>query len=207
MAELREAISYAALNITATSPAELDKTLATKMLPLGIAGVYAAGGRVISAATLPVIAMMLSALPRLFGEGRHQPKRTAYLLRWIFGVALAYSVALAVVLWFIAPVFGWIFGAKYRGLDHMIRWLCIAIPGMALRLAAGSVLMALGKPWMRVGFEVAGLMILIVAAVLLTTHFGAIGMPLALACAEWGMAITGLSLLVAVRKPLETACF
>ncbi|TAN06154.1 MAG: lipopolysaccharide biosynthesis protein [Rhodanobacteraceae bacterium] len=198
--ELRDTAGYAALNITATSPAELDKTLATKLLPLSAAGVYAASARVIGAATLPVIAMMLSALPRLFREGQNQPTRTTHLLRWIFGAALAYSVALAVVLWFIAPVFDVIFGAKYQGIQHMIRWLCLAVPGMALRLTAGSVLMALGKPWMRVVFEVTGLVILVITAVILTTRLGPIGMPLALACSEWGMTLLGIGIIVVTRR-------
>ncbi len=195
-AELRETAGYAALNITATSPAELDKTLATKLLPLNAAGLYAAGARVIGAATLPVIAMMLSALPRLFREGQDQPKRTARLLRWIFGAALAYSVALAVALWFIAPMFVWLFGPKYHGIEHMIDWLSLAVPGMALRMTVGSVLMALGKPWMRVGFEVAGLITLVTAATLLVPHVGVIGMPLALSCSEWVMTIIGIFCIV-----------
>lgn len=198
-AEWREAAGYGVLNLTATTPAELDKTLATKLLPLGTAGVYAAGARVIGAATLPVIAMMLSALPRLFRDEHDQPQRTARLLRWIFGAALAYSIALAVVLWFITPVFVWLFGPKYHGIEHMIHWLYLAVPGMALRMAAGSVLMALAKPWMRVGFEVAGLVVLVITSVILTAHFGATGMPLALACSEWGMAAMGLALIVRVR--------
>lgn len=194
-AQLHEAAGYAALAITATSPAELDKTLATKLLPLGVAGVYAAGARVIGAAILPVMAMMLSALPRLFREGQDLPKRATNLLRWIFGAALVFSVGLAVVLWFVAPIFEWIFGTRYHGLDQMIRWLCLAIPGMALRVAAGNVLMTLGKPWMRVGFEVAGLVILVIASALLATYFGTVGMPLALACSEWGMTAIGLVLI------------
>jgi O-antigen/teichoic acid export membrane protein len=119
-AEVRNTAGYAALAITATSPAELDKTLAAKLLPLDSAGLYAAASRVIGAATLPVIAMMLSALPRLFREGQDQPKRTRHLLRLIFGAALSYSIALAVLLWFIAPVFVWLFGPKYHGIEHMI---------------------------------------------------------------------------------------
>ena len=62
-------------------------------------------------------------------------------------------------------------------------------------MAAGSALMALGKPWMRVGFEITGLAILMVAASILTTYVGAEGMPLALACSEWGMAAIGLALI------------
>lgn len=198
--ELREAAGYAVLNITATTPAELDKTLATKLLPLAGSGVYAAGARVIAAATLPVMAMMLSALPRLFREGQGRPIRTAQLLRWIFTAALSYSALLAVILWFVAPVFVWLFGVKYHGIEHMIHWLCLVVPGMALRLAAGSVLMALGKPWMRVGFEVAGLVVLIIASVILTAHFHAVGMPLALACSEWSMATVGVMLVYRVCR-------
>ncbi|MGH8146223.1 MAG: lipopolysaccharide biosynthesis protein [Rhodanobacteraceae bacterium] len=199
--ELRNAAGYAALNVTATGPAELDKTLATKLLPLAASGVYAAGARVIGAATLPVIAMMVSALPRLFREGQDQPERTARLLRRILAAALGYSVALAVLLWFIAPVFVWLFGPKYHGLEHTIHWLTLAVPGMALRIAAGSVLTALSRPWARVGFELTGLAVLVIATVILTTRLGIIGMPLALACAEWVMAVLGWGLLHSSLKP------
>lgn len=196
--ELRDSAGYAALNITAAGPSELDKTLATKLLPLAASGLYAAGARVVGAATLPVIAMMISALPRLFREGVAQPKRTARLLRWIFAAALGYSIALAVALWFAAPVFVTLFGPKYEGIERTIHWLTLAVPGMALRMAAGSVLMALGRPWIRVSFEVMGLAVLVVASVVLATNFGPVGMPLALACSEWLMAVLGWSLIVRI---------
>lgn len=194
--ELRESASFAVLNITAMGPAELDKTLATKLLPLAAAGLYAAGARIVGAVTLPVIALMLSAMPRLFREGQNQPQRTARLLRWIFLATTIYSVVLAAALWWCAPLFVWLFGDKYEGVDGVIRWLCIAVPGMALRIAAGSVLMTLGKPWMRAGFELGGLVVLVAAASATTKVLGVYGMPLALACAEWGMALLGGALVV-----------
>lgn len=193
--ELREAVGYAALNITRAGPAELDKTLAAKLLPLASAGIYSVGARVIGAITLPVAAMTLSSLPRLFREGKSQPHRTGHLLRWMFGAAAVYSVTLAGILWLSAPLFDWIFGPKYHGIDHVIRWLCIAIPAMALRLTIGNVLMALGKPWMRVGFETCGLGVLVIASAALTARMGTIGMPLALACSEWTMAVLGFAML------------
>lgn len=202
--EFRNAAGYAALNITATSPTELDKSLATKLLPLAASGLYAAAERVIGAATLPVIAMMLSALPRLFREGQDHPRRTAHLLRWIFAATLGYSIALAILLWFVAPMVVWAFGPKYHGIEHTIHWLTLAVPGMALRLAAGSVLTALARPWTRVGFEIAGLAVLVISAVILTAKFGVIGMPLALACSEWVMALLGLTLLRKSIKPVTS---
>lgn len=203
--ELVEAAGYGALAVSANSPAELDKTLAAKLLPLSAAGLYSAGARIIGAATLPVAAMMLSALPRLFREASYQARHPAHLLRWIFGAALGYSIALAVLLYFCAPALDWLFGPHYYGLGEMTRWLCIAMPGMSLRMAGGSILMAFGKPWMRFGFELAGLVILFLSAVSLVTHWGQLGLPLALACSEWSMAAIGLCLVLVVKRSTPKA--
>lgn len=195
-AELRQSAGYAALAITASGPSELDKTLAAGLLPPSSSGLYAAGARIIGAVTLPVIAMLLSALPRLFRDGQTQPQKTTRLLRWIFVVTLLYSALVAIVLWFTAPVFMWLLGPSYDGILQMIQWLCLAVPGMALRIAAGSVLMALGRPWMRAGFEIAGVLVLLICSFILTGRLGGTGMALALACAEWAMAALGLALIV-----------
>jgi O-antigen/teichoic acid export membrane protein len=194
--ELCTAWGYAVLNITAAGPSELDKTLATKVLPLELAGIYAAAARVIGATTLPIIALMLSSLPRLFREGQERSERTLKLLRWIFVAAFVYSLTLSAFLWLVAPVFLWLFGTEFSGVEHLIYWLIPAVPGMALRLAAGSVLMALGKPWMRVGFEVIGLFVLTFSAFILVMQLGVSGMALALACSEWAMAIVGWALVI-----------
>lgn len=204
LAELRHAAGYAVLNLTATGPAELDKTLALKLLPLAAAGMYAAGARVIGALTLPVIAMMLSALPRLFREGQTDSARSTRLLRWVFAAALGYSLLLAAALWIAAPLFDLLFGPRYHGLGDTIRWLTLAVPGMALRITAGSALMALGKPWMRVGFELGGLLVLTAAALVLAPRLALSGLPLALACSEWSMALLGWLLVRASRRSRDS---
>lgn len=199
--ELQESVSFAVLNLTAMGPAELDKTLAVKLLSPTAAGLYVAGARIVGAVTLPVIALMLTAMPRLFREGQNQPQRTARLLRWIFAATTLYSMVLATALWWCSPLFVWLLGDKYEGVDEVIRWLCVAVPGMALRIAAGSALMALGKPWMRAGFEIVGVATLIAVAILVTAHERAHGMPLALAFSEWVMALLGCVLVVRCSKP------
>lgn len=199
--ELRANAGYAALGITASGPGELDKTLAAKLLPLSAAGLYAVGTRIIASTTLPVSAMMESALPRLFREGNERPHRTSRLLLWIFIAAFAYSIIIAAVLWVVAPLFEWIFGAKYDGLGHAVRWLCVALPGIALRMSAGNILMALGRPWVRAGFEIVGVAVLVIAAVPLAGGLGVAGMSLALACSEWSMtAIGGVLIVVTLHQ-------
>lgn len=198
--EWRQTAGYAALTATAYGPSETDKILATWLLPPAIGGLYAAGSRVIGAVTLPVIAMIQSALPRLFREGSKQSGSTERLLKWIIAATLGYSTVLAVALWFIAPVFPKLFGLRYDGIQQMIHWLCLAIPGMALRISAGGILMAIGKPWVRAGFEVVGFFSLIAASIILTRHFGIIGMPLGLVFSEWNMAVIGIISIVISRK-------
>lgn len=197
--ELHQSSGYAALAFTACGPGEIDKTLAAVLLTPSSSGLYAAGTRVIGAVTLPVIAMLLSALPRLFREGHTQPRETTRLLRWILVAALLYSALITAVLWLAAPAFMGLFGPGYEGISQMIQWLCLAVPGIALRIAAGSMLMALGRPWMRAGFEIAGVIVLLVCSLMLTGRLGVTGMAVALACAEWTMAALGLALIASAR--------
>lgn len=197
--ELREAAGYAAISLSKAGPGELDKTLAVKLLPLSSAGLYAAGARVIGATTLPVIAMMLSALPKLF-RGQDKKQAQGQFLSLMFFSALGYGTVLATALWFLAPMFDRVFGEKYNGIGQMICWLSIAVPGMATRIVAGNTLMAAGNSWMRVGFEALGLVVLIVAAVTLTSTLGAVGMAVALVSSEWSMALVGIALVIQVQK-------
>lgn len=187
--EWRDASGFAVLNLTALGPTELDKTLALRLLPLAAAGVYAAGARVIGAAVLPVIALLLAALPRLFREAT-QPHGIS-LLRWLFFISVGYGVMAAIGLWLAAPLVEWLFGTQYQGITEVLHWLAIAVPGMALRFAAGGALMARGRPWLRAVFEILGMCVLFLTAIVLASNYPIRGLPLALACSEWVMATVG----------------
>lgn len=192
----REAAGYAFLTSTTVAPAELDKTLATRLLPADEAGLYAAAQRLVGAATLPVSAMMLSALPRLYRESSHRSEDKRGLIPLLFGVSAAYGVALAATLWMAAPVALWLFGASYAGIETAISWLCFAVPAMSLRIAVGNALMATGAPWMRTGMEMAGLVTLGLVGIALSERLGAVGMALAFASAQWVMVVFGIIVLI-----------
>lgn len=192
---LRLSVSYATLSLTAAGPSELDKMLAVKLLPLGVSGIYAAASRVIGAATLPVTALLLSALPRLFRQAGEHSAQSQRLNRLIYLSVLAYGLALAGALWLIAPIMQWLFGSQYHGIADMLRWLCIAVPGLVLRLTVASILMTMDKSWLRAAFEIFGMVVLAVAAFGFYPAFGPIGMALAVATSEWGMVICGFFIL------------
>ena len=202
-AQWREATGYALLNVTAMGSAELDKTLAVQLLPATDAGLYAAAQRVVGAVTLPVSAMLLSALPRLFREGSDRSARTPSLLVWIFAVAAGYGMVLSTALWFAAPLIEGFFGAAYHGILETVRWLCLAVPGMALRIAMSNTLMAAGTPWMRAGMELAGLLALLLFATVLSNQWGTTGMAMALVCSQWTMLITGVVLFLTRRESVS----
>lgn len=201
--DLKQSAGYAVLAITAMAPGELDKILAVKLLPLGVGGLYAAASRIVGAATLPVIALLLSVMPKLFRTSERDPMQNRRLMNWIFTSVLLYGLVLAVLLWVTAPVVGWIFGQKYVGLEEMMKWLCLAAPGLALRMAAGSVLMSMNRAWMRAGFELGGVLILVVSSVTFSKYFGGTGMALAVTLSEWSMAVIGLYL-ASFRRELKT---
>lgn len=190
--ERRQAFGYATSNLTRAGPAELDKALAMHLLAANSAGVYAAGARVIGGVFLPITAMTLAALPRLFRETRSVDG--GRLLTWMFGSALIYSLCLAALLWFTAPLFSYVFGHGYEGVSEVIRWLCLAVPGLALRLVAGNALISMGRPLMRAGFETTGIIALTITAILFSAELDWLGLVVALICSEWTMAFVGIIL-------------
>ena len=190
-AELKHSAGYAALAMTAAGPSEIDKMLAVKLLPLGVTGIYIAASRVIGAATLPVIALLLSATPRLFRIGDNTSKQSKQLTVCVFGAVFIYSMCLVGILWLASPIFEWLLGVQYVGVADMLAWLCFAVPALALRYSTGSILITMNRPWLRAGFEIVGVLILFIAASLLIPQMGIYGMPIALACSEWTMAIAG----------------
>lgn len=193
--QLRHSAGYAAIALTNIAPSELDKALAAKLLPLGAAGLYAASTRAVAAVTLPVMAMMLAALPRLFRDSEASSNQSKRFLRWLFIAGSLYGLMIVAVLWLVAPLFEQLFGSKYEGISDTLRWLCLAAPALGLRMAAGNTLMALGKPWLRTGFELVGILALVITAIFFTQIYGTTGMSVALISAEWSMAAIGWGLI------------
>lgn len=186
--EIRDAAGFAAVGTTNKGLSELDKALAAKLLPLDGAGVYAAGTRVIGALVLPLVAMVLSALPRLARDRDGTTVGNRKLHRALFGIALVYGLLAAVGVWVGAPVIARVFGPDYEGLEGILVWQALALTGIPLRIAGGNVLVARGYAWTRTAIETLGLTLLVGAAIALVPSMGTLGLPCALTCSEWCMA-------------------
>jgi O-antigen/teichoic acid export membrane protein len=198
--DLRHAAGYAALSVSGASSLELDKVLALKLLPSTANGLYAVGARIMGALVLPVIAMLLSAMPRLFREHEQKSADRGALLQWLYGAAALYSVVLASALWLAAPVFVPLFGDRFEGLDHALRWFCVAIPAISLRMVATNALMTRGRPYARAATDFAGMAALAVLGVAVVPQFGLPGLAIALTASETFAALLASGLVWAAGR-------
>jgi O-antigen/teichoic acid export membrane protein len=189
--ELREGASYAAMNLVAANPSELDKIIAVRAVGTHDAGVYAATSRVMASAVTPVLAMLLASQPRLFRHS-HEPTREGHrLIYLILTLALAWGTVSGVMLTLCSPLLPWLFGESFAGTAKLMPWLAAVAPILSLRLAAGTILVARGRPGERIGFELCGVLTLIVSMLVLTPHFGIRGLAMALVIAELSMTMIG----------------
>ena len=174
-ATLRQGAGYAVMNFMAINPSEVDKALALRLLGAGDAGLYALASRGLAVVTLPVIAMVLSAQPRIFREsnsktgGRSSDRRNADPVVWVW-------TGRSHLLYFAAPaLLQLLLGSQYEEIGEVISAIAFIAPFMALRFATGGILLALGRPIWRAGIEGASLLVMIGFALTLTPLHGILG--------------------------------
>ncbi len=198
--EVQHSAGYAAMSLSAMGPSEIDKVLAVKLMSATESGIYAVSSRVIGAVTLPVIALTLSALPRLFRSEVEGEKVASRLLGWIFSVTFGYTVFLGTALWWSAPLFADFFGTQYAEAVPIMQLLCLAVPAMGLRLVSAAILMTNSRPWTRFFFEFFGMVLFLSFSLLANALFGGGGIPFALVLSEWLMSIAGIFLVMYLAR-------
>lgn len=189
--ELHDGASYAAMNLVAANPSELDKIIAVRMIGAHDAGIYAATARVMAATVMPVTAMLLASLPRLFRHAHAPAQEGQRLIRLIALLALTWGLVGGSLLALCSPLLPWLFGASFAVMAQLMPWLAAVTPLLSLRLTAGAVLMALGKPLERMAFELCGILLLVASMLALAPVYGMRGLAAALIVAETSMTLIG----------------
>jgi O-antigen/teichoic acid export membrane protein len=189
--ELVTGSGYAAMHVVAANPTELDKITSPLLLGDHAAGIYSATSRIMNAIAMPVVGMLLTAQPRLFRHAAFPNPDGHRLISLLWRISFAWGLLGTVAMLVASPWIPLLFGPAFADTAALIPWVAAAAPFLTLRLASGTILVALGHPLQRMRFELAGMVLL---AVLLPTGSrlgGPRGMALALAAAEMGMAIYG----------------
>ena len=189
--ELREGASYAVMNLVAANPSELDKIIALRIVGAHDTGIYATTSRVMASGVTPVIGMLLASQPRLFRHAHTRTREGGRLVRFIALSSLGWGVISGLLLTVCSPILPWLFGAPYAATAHLMPWMAVTAPLLSLRIAAGSVLVAFGKPMERLAFELLGILILVLGMLLLAPFYQTHGLAMALSFAEASMAAAG----------------
>jgi O-antigen/teichoic acid export membrane protein len=195
--ELKNSSKYSALNFLSLALGELDKTFTYHLLQENSAGIYAAGTRIIGAITLPISALIITSLPRLFQKDEQNKKliKNIFITTWVY----AFLAILGVCLF--SNILEKLFVTSFTGLAACLMLMTLAIPAMVFRMTAGNILMTLDMVNARLCYETIGIVLMIGLLMILGRPFGINGAIASLVIAEATMAAIGWSVVISqVRK-------
>lgn len=153
----REGLGFSLSVVANTAHGELDKTLLLRLGGAAAAGNYSLANRIVSAATTPLVAYILAAVPRLFREGEQGTAAAAALAWRLLPPILVYGLAAAVGLLVYAPLLPWLFGEGFGAVVGLVPWLAPLPLLTGISQLGLNVLTASGKQRTRVGIEATAL--------------------------------------------------
>ena len=179
--DLYEGIAFSAVWFTGGAMASLDKSLVLRIGGSVMTGLYASAYRFASVLAMPIDAMVMSAMPRLFragaGGGGHS-RLVAYMVL----ATLSYGVVVGGVLWLAAAGLPWLLGQQFEKAVLALRWMSLFIPIYGMRQLGSQLLVAEGKKMSRAIVDVGALAVMVLLANVFIPRWGlagAVGMLLA----------------------------
>jgi len=189
--EIKTGSAYAALSLISANLGELDKIVAVHAVGAYQAGIYATTSRLISAGTAPVVAILMSAQPRLFTFARQASGELERLIGRIALSALVIGLCAALMMLLVRPLLVAMFGAAYDAIPGLLFFMAWIVPIMGLRLTAVNIMIAMGHPSRRIIFDLFGACSLVALMIFLGHRHGASGLGMALLSNELLLAVLG----------------
>ncbi len=193
--DLGHGLGHAASWTTAVSVTTLDKSFVLHAGGSATAGLYAACYRIAAVAAMPLDALVMSAMPRLFRAAgvQTQPGR---LLSAMVLVAVFYSACVGCALWWGAAFLPWVLGKEFEPAVPALRWMGLFVLAYSLRQIACNALVGRGHKLRKTAVEAFGLMLILAASLLLVPAHGVQGAVWMIGMAELAMALAGWALLL-----------
>lgn len=195
-ADAIEGLSFATGWATSTSMTTLDKSIVLRNAGENIAGIYASSYRIASIFTMPIDAMVMSAMPRLFRHGAGHTTQ-ARLVGIMCGISVIYGVALGLILWTFAKPFASLLGPEYAEVASSLRLLAVWPCLYGLRQVSCNVLVGNGYRKTRAALEGSALILMIFLAELLLPQYAIQGAALMLLASEAFIVIVSWGVLAA----------
>jgi O-antigen/teichoic acid export membrane protein len=169
--ELFDGLGYSSVWAVTNALTSLDKTLVLNYAGGTIAGLYSAAYRMTMIFALPIDALAMSSLPRVFRLGNNTPA-IRRLIALIFVTSVGFSAVAAMALYFAASIIPWLLGQSFTDAAVAAKMFVWLLPAYALRLLGGNTLLGLDGQWLRLAIELLGLIFLCLAARIMLSHGG-----------------------------------
>ena len=172
--------------MTTLGPSEIDKAIASRLLPLEIAGLYSITTRISGIIMLPIIAVSATITPVLFKERSLDIIKKIY--KTICLAALIYGSLLGFIIYTTAPSILRLMDVNHKIIDEIIPWIALLTPALSCRLAAGNIMLIIDKSLNRAIIEAIGIFLILINAIFLVPIYGLNGMGASVLTAETMMA-------------------
>ncbi len=185
--DLRHGAGHAASWTSTTAVTTFDKSLVLRAGGDTTAGLYAACYRIAAVAAMPLDAMVMSAMPRLF-RANQDPERHRRLVLAMTAAAAAYTGIVAALLWWGAALLPHVLGPDFAAAVPDLRWMGLFVLGYSLRQIGCNVLVGRGFKLRKTLIEAMGLLAMALLSAWLIPRYGLTGAIWMVICAEIGMA-------------------
>jgi len=179
--DIRKGCEFSVMRMADTAISMLDKTLVLRLSGEYSAGIYSTAYRLISVATLPLVSLSMSALPRLFKVGGKGSAARA-LACWLVVAVFAYGLFAGVTIWFLAGLLPVLLGEGFRPTVEVARWLVASPLLQGLYIVGANLLVAQKMVGLRVMAQLLIVGAMVAFSATLIPAFGlagAVGMLLA----------------------------
>lgn len=172
--DFAEGLAFAAVWFTGNAMSSLDKSLVLRIGGSTMSGLYASAYRFASVFVMPIDALVMSAMPRLFRAGAGcdtHPRLISYLCL----ATVIYGVMVGGILWLVAGYLPWLLGAQFAEAVPALRWMCLFIPLYGMRQLGSQLLVAEGRKVSRAAIEICALVFMVLLAHVLIPAWGLTG--------------------------------
>lgn len=204
--QAREGLGFSLSVVANTAHGEIDKALLLRLGGAAATGHYSLAARVVSAATTPLIAYILAAVPRLFREGESGIAQTTGLALRLLSPILLYGGLVALGIVACAPLLPLVFGPDFIAALPLLYWLA-PLPFLVGMSQLGlNVLTASGHQHTRVQFEGTALVCNVLMNLLLVPQRGAEGAAMAMLASQALLAVLPILTLYRLGRGDEAGC-
>lgn len=199
--ELGRGSAYASSWVSTIAFSEIDKVAAVRYLGASIAGPYGAAYRLIGALTVPVSSLAYALQPRIFRTSKDKSADMTGLIRGIGLICLTYGIVAWLAVAWAAPALPWLLGPQFQDSASIAAQLAPLVAIMSLRIAATSLITALGKPLVRTALEMGAVLVLLMLTTMLAPSRGIDGLLIGVLGTELALALCAtIAVAIYVRK-------